>query len=128
MMGKIEMPKLHGVEIMKIIRPDCLIIVTSAYSQYAIYGFEHNIIDYLLKPVTLSRFLTSISKAKDRLKVKRNYSEDFVYLKVEQRLHRANFDEILYVEGLKDYVVVHLISGKITALQTMKSMEELLGQ
>ncbi|MDP9076989.1 MAG: LytTR family DNA-binding domain-containing protein [Bacteroidota bacterium] len=122
----IQMPKLNGVEIMRIISPNCLIVVTSAYSQYAIHGFEHNVVDYLLKPITLSRFLVAISKVKDKLNIKTNHLKNFAYLKVEQRMQRVNFDDILYVEGLKDYVLLHLVHGKITALQTMKGMEELL--
>lgn len=122
----IQMPNLNGIEVMKIIDHKCLVILTSAYSEYAIQGFEFHVVDYLLKPLTFSRFLTAIAKVKDRFKGKEILKEEFIYLKVEQRMHRINFSDILYIEGLKDYVIVHLKSGKITALQTMKGMEELL--
>jgi DNA-binding LytR/AlgR family response regulator len=122
----IQMPNLNGIEVMKIIDHKCLVILTSAYSEYAIHGFEFHVVDYLLKPLTFTRFLTAITKVKDRFKGKEVLKEEFIYLKVEQRMHRINFSDILYIEGLKDYVIVHLSSGKITALQTMKGIEELL--
>jgi two-component system LytT family response regulator len=124
----IQMPKLNGVEIMRLINNRCIIIVTSAHSEYAILGFEHNIVDYLLKPITLGRFLAAISKARDKLDAKNTaiQHDNFVYLKVEQRMHRINFDEILYVQGLRDYVLLYFDNNKITVLQTMKGLMEIL--
>jgi len=124
----IQMQKINGLEFMNIINSKCSIIVTSAYSEYAIHGFEYNIVDYLLKPVTFSRFLTAVSKVKEGLRKmgKSKQTEDYVYLKVEQRLQRVNFGDILYLEGLKDYIKVNLGNTNIVALQTMKAMEEVL--
>ncbi|WP_431292940.1 LytR/AlgR family response regulator transcription factor [Pedobacter sp. P26] len=80
----IQMPKLDGIEIMRLINNRYNIIVTSAYSEYAILGFEHNIVDYMLKPITLGRFLAAISKARDKLDAKQAIArhDNFVYLKV----------------------------------------------
>jgi len=124
----IQMPKLNGVEIMRLVNNRCIIIVTSAYSEYAILGFEHNIADYLLKPITLGRFLAAISKARDKLDTKHAIARqgNFIYLKVEQRMHRVNFDEILYAKGLRDYVLLYFANNKITILQTMKGLMDIL--
>jgi DNA-binding LytR/AlgR family response regulator len=124
----IQMPKLDGIEIMRLINNRCIIIVTSAYSEYAILGFEHNIVDYMLKPITLGRFLAAISKARDKLDAKQAITrhDNFVYLKVEQRMQRINFDEILYAQGLRDYILLHFDNSKITVLRTMKGLMDIL--
>jgi len=124
----IQMPKLDGIEIMRLINNRCNIIVTSAYSEYAILGFEHNIIDYILKPITLGRFLAAIAKTRDKLNAKKTTAQhdNFAYLKVEQRMQRVNFDEILYAQGLRDYILLHFDNSKITVLQTMKGLMEIL--
>jgi len=124
----IQMPKLNGVEIMRLINNRCIIIVTSAYSEYAVLGFEHNIVDYLLKPIALGRFLAAISKARDKLDTKQSVvrQNNFIYLKVEQRMQRINFDDILYAQGLRDYVLLHFDNSKITILQTMKGLMDIL--
>ncbi|RYF21284.1 MAG: response regulator transcription factor [Flavobacteriales bacterium] len=124
----IQMPKLDGIEIMRLINNRCHIVVTSAYSEYAIHGFEHNIVDYTLKPITLGRFLAAITKTRDKLDTKQAIAQqdNFVYLKVEQRMHRINFDEILYAQGLRDYVLLYFDNNKVTVLQTMKGLMDIL--
>jgi len=124
----IQMPRLNGIEIMKLIDNRCNIVVTSAYSEYAILGFEHNIIDYILKPITFVRFLTAIAKTRDKLHAKNTtvHHTNFAYMKVEQRMHRVNFEEILYAQGLRDYVLLYLDNNKVTILQTMKGLMDML--
>ena len=121
----IRMPQLNGLDVLRIIGNKCQVVVTSAFPEYAIHGFEHHTADYLLKPVSFPRFLTSIARVKERLS-KTTTLENFVYLKVEQRMQRINFSEVLYVEGSKDYVQIRLLHNKIITLQTLKAMEELL--
>lgn len=121
----IRMPQLNGLDVLRIIGHKCQVVVTSAFPEYAIHGFEHHTADYLLKPVSFPRFLTAIARVKERLS-KTTTLENFVYLKVEQRMQRINFSEVLYVEGSKDYVQIRLLHNKIITLQTLKAMEELL--
>ena len=121
----IRMPQLNGLDVLRIIGHKCQVVVTSAFPEYAIHGFEHHTADYLLKPVSFPRFLTAIARVKERLS-KTTTLENFVYLKVEQRMQRINFNEVLYVEGSKDYVQIRLLHNKIITLQTLKAMEELL--
>ena len=123
-----EMPKLNGLEVLDLISDRCQVVVTSAYREYAIHGFEHHITDYLLKPVTFTRFLTAIGRVKDRLwpKTAALPLPDFMYVKVGQLMQRVNFDEVLYIEGLKDHILLHLPEKNVRALQTMKGIEELL--
>lgn len=121
----IRMPQLNGLDVLRIIGHKCQVVVTSAFPEYAIHGFEHHTADYLLKPVSFPRFLTAIARVRERLS-KTTTLENFVYLKVEQRMQRINFNEVLYVEGSKDYVQIRLLHNKIITLQTLKAMEELL--
>ena len=123
-----KMPKLSGLEVLQLVGERCQVVVTSAYSEYAIHGFEHHVTDYLLKPVTFARFLTAISRVKERLQPKGAVMPvaDFAYFKVGQLMQRVNFAELLHIEGLKDHVLLHLPTRKIKVLQTMKGEEELL--
>ena len=90
----IRMPQLTGLEVLDIIGRDCQVVITSAYPEYAIQGFEHQVADYLLKPVSFARFVTAVTRVKERLQ---NVAgpDDFVYLKVGQRMQRVNYAEIL---------------------------------
>jgi len=121
----IRMPQLSGLEVLGIIGKGCQVVVTSAYPEYAIHGFEHQVADYLLKPVSFARFLTAVNRVREKLHSMAP-PDDFVYLKVGQRMQRVNFDEVLYVEGLKDHVRLYITNGQVTVLQTMKGLEELL--
>ncbi len=123
----IRMPRLNGLDVLRIIGHKCQVVVTSAFPEYAIHGFEHHTADYLLKPVSFPRFLTAIARVKERLS-KTTTLENFVYLKVASTdaVAQNNFSEVLYVEGSKDYVQIRLLHNKIITLQTLKAMEELL--
>jgi DNA-binding LytR/AlgR family response regulator len=126
----VQMPELTGLELMTIIRySDIKVILTTAYSQYALDGYEHDIVDYLLKPITFERFLIAVNRAKARLSTsapKPAQPDDFIFVKTEYRLQKVALSDILYLEGLRDYIAFHLKSGKILSLERMKNMEELL--
>jgi len=129
----VQMPEITGIELMNITRNfDTKVILTTAYSQYALEGYEHDIIDYLLKPITFERFLTAVSKAKARLQTAPSNpsvnAHDFIFVKTEYRLQKVALADILYLEGLRDYIAFHTTTGKILSLERMKNMDELLPQ
>lgn len=126
----IQMPELNGIQFMKIISDKCGVILTTAYSEYALDSYDHNVIDYLLKPVTLERFYLAAEKAKERLQIKNNLLSNevvnYFFVKTEYRIQKINYSDVLYFEGLRDYVAIHTTSGKILTLQSMRSFEESL--
>lgn len=129
----VQMPEITGIELMNITRDfETKVILTTAYTQYAIEGYEHDIIDYLLKPITFERFLTAVNKAKLRLHTistaKPFPSADYIFIKTEYRLQKVALSDILYFEGLRDYIAVYTKTGKILSLERMKNMEEILPQ
>ncbi len=129
----IQMPQLTGIDFLKtLIRPP-LVIFTTAYDNYAIEGFELNALDYLLKPISLERFMKSVNKAMDQLELQRKETggpemegEDYFFVKADKKLVKVNYKDILYIEGLKDYVIIRMDNSRVITLQTMKSLEEKL--
>ncbi|TMI86421.1 MAG: response regulator transcription factor [Bacteroidetes bacterium] len=125
----IRMPEMNGIELMKIIRKDCHVVLTTAYPEYALEGFEHDIIDYLLKPITYDRFLIAVNKIKERLhKEPKILTEapQYIFIKSGHRIRRITFSSILYIEALRDYIAFHTNEEKILSLENMKNMEEVL--
>ncbi|KXK39231.1 MAG: response regulator transcription factor [Saprospiraceae bacterium] len=130
----IQMPQLSGIEFLKTLRNPPCVVFTTAYPDYAVEGFELDAVDYLLKPISFERFLKAVNKVSDRLAAQKGIndhstteeSEDFFFVKADKKLMKVNFDDILYIEGLKDYVIIRQESGRIVTLQTMKSLEERL--
>jgi DNA-binding LytR/AlgR family response regulator len=125
----VQMPEITGIEVMRIIHnTPAKVILTTAYTQYALNGYEHDIIDYLLKPVTYQRFLISVNKAKERLNTTLTHKpgKDYIFVKTEYRLQKVALSSILYLEGLRDYIAFYTTSGKILSLERMKNMEEIL--
>ena len=126
----IQMPELSGLEFATLL-PTCKIVFTTAFSQYAIDGYKVNAIDYLLKPISYDDFLKAANKALDSFTVveKKDEQEDrFIYVKSEYKLVRVLYDDILYIEGLKDYVKIYLDNNQrpIHSLMNMKTMEDYL--
>lgn len=131
----IQMPEITGITLLKVLQKKPLVILTTAYSEYAIESYELDVVDYLLKPITFDRFLKAVDKASQRLnnsataspspqeKVVHDTSSPFVFVKDGTKLVKVNFDDILYVEGLKDYVTIHTRQQKIVSLQRLKSLE-----
>ena len=126
----IQMPQLTGVEFLKSLANPPVVIFTTAYPDYAVEGFELNAIDYLLKPISLERFMKAVNKASEMIKVRKgeNQNDDsdgkeFFFVKADKKLIKCNYDDILYIEGLKDYVIIRQENSRIITLQTMKSLE-----
>lgn len=129
LMLDIQMPELSGLELAKIIPSTTRIIFTTAFSQYAIEGYKVNAIDYLLKPISYADFLSSVSKAQSIIKEQVAQSAvtepDSFFVKSDYKLVRISYDDILYIEGLKDYVKIHLASASrpILSLTSMHAVE-----
>ncbi len=129
----IQMPQLSGVDFLKTLSNPPCVIFTTAYPDYAVEGFELNAVDYLLKPISLERFLKAVNKVSDKINSKKSdeaashdVAEDFFFVKADKKLVKVNFEEILYIEGLKDYVIIRQENGRVITLQTMKSLEDRL--
>ncbi|MFK7809769.1 MAG: LytR/AlgR family response regulator transcription factor [Saprospiraceae bacterium] len=130
----IQMPQLTGIEFLKTLSKPPMVIFTTAFANYAIEGFELNAIDYLLKPISLDRFMKAVNKAKEHLELTRKddsnnaptteEGSDFIFVKADKKLIKLRYKDILYIEGLKDYVIIRKTDGsRIVTLQTMKSLE-----
>lgn len=127
----IQMPELSGVEFAKILPKDTKVIFTTAFPQYAVEGYKVNALDYLLKPISYEDFLKSTDKALEWFTVIQRqdiYRRDrFMFVKTDYKLQRIALDDILYIEGLKDYVRFYLKNGdRIMSLMSMKKLEEYL--
>jgi DNA-binding LytR/AlgR family response regulator len=126
----IQMPQLTGIEFMKSLSNPPVVIFTTAYPDYAIEGFELDAVDYLLKPISLERFMKSVNKASEIITARKsehnndgNDGKDFFFVKADKKLIKCNYNDILYIEGLKDYVIIRQDQSRIITLQTMKSLE-----
>ena len=133
----VQMPELTGISLLKVLQKRPLVVLTTAYSEYALQGYELDVVDYLLKPITFERFLRAVDKVTQRLQPQSSApvpersqtgvtEQSFVFVKDGTKLVKVVFDDILYVEGLKDYVTIHTKNQKIVTLQRLKSLEEQL--
>jgi two-component system, LytTR family, response regulator len=123
----INLPKLSGMQLARVLDPSQKIIFTTAYAQYAVESYSVNAVDYLLKPVTFEGFVKAIEKIK-LLKSLPGDSEDpgVLFVKSGKAMIRISYDQIAHIEGLKDYVVFHTASGKHIVYKRMKDLEEIL--
>lgn len=141
----IQMPQITGIEFVKTLNNPPLVIFTTAYPNYAVEGFEVNAIDYLVKPISMDRFMKAINKAVELIRLKEHEKEsnekangaatslsaeeeahNFIYVKADKKLIKVAYDEIYYIEGLKDYVIIKRANDRIITLQTMKSLDKRL--
>ncbi|RPE00812.1 DNA-binding response regulator [Aureibaculum marinum] len=129
----INMPDLNGMDFVKSLNNPPKVIFTTAYSEYALDGFKVDAIDYLLKPIGYIQFLKATEKAKNRLKPKEidkteiHSNDKFLFIKSEYKIVRINLVDIKYIEGMREYVRIHLSNDKpIMALMSMKKMEKFL--
>ncbi len=121
----INLGELSGIRLLETSNITAQVILTTAYHEYALQGYELNVTDYLLKPFTLERFIQAVDKAKERLiKTEAPAEKKFIFVKTEYRLEKILFDEILFVEGMRDYRRIHTTSKRIMTLQTFKELEQ----
>jgi DNA-binding LytR/AlgR family response regulator len=126
----IQMPEITGLTLLKTLQKKPLVILTTAYSEYALESYDLDVVDYLLKPITFDRFLRAVDKASYRFsgtpaggEAAAEPRKAFVFVKDGTKLVKVNFDDILYVEGLKDYVTIVTKTAKIVSLQRLKALE-----
>lgn len=129
----IHMPRISGIEFLKSLAHPPFIILTTAYREYAIEGFELNVLDYLVKPISFQRFLKAANKAFEQFEMKQSLQNENMALKDESffiksdgKYIRIYFDEVLFIEGLKDYVFIHTQTAKYLTLISLKNVENLL--
>ena len=136
----IQMPGLTGIEFIRTLQKKPAIILTTAYSEYALEGYELDVADYLLKPISFDRFAKAVNKVVKRLEKQvgnisiglspadenETTTRDFIFVKSGYKSVKVNISDILYVEGMKEYVVIHTKDKKFTKLDRMKNMENFL--
>jgi DNA-binding LytR/AlgR family response regulator len=129
----IQMPKISGLEFLKSLQQAPPVIFTTAFPQYAIDGFDLNALDYLVKPISFDRFLKAAMRAKEYYEVRKKntsvesaQSGEYFFIKADNKLVKLEYDEILFVEALQNYVTIQTISKKYITYLTFKSVEEYL--
>ncbi len=124
----IDMPGLSGLDFLKLVRVKPIVIITTAYQQYAINGFELGVMDYLLKPISMERLGIAINKAKEWHLLKNQEAvekaiNDFLYVKCNGKYDKIRFSEILYVEAANNYVLIHTAGKRFITYHTLKGIE-----
>ncbi|HNW72669.1 MAG: LytTR family DNA-binding domain-containing protein [Bacteroidales bacterium] len=132
----INMPKLTGIDFLRTLKNPPLVIITTAYAEYAIQGYELDVVDYLMKPFAFERFYKAVQKAEEILKARdiqhfenrevEKTDEDFIFVKSSKKTFKINLSDILYIEALGDYVKIHTTDKMIVSYQSLKNIETLL--
>jgi DNA-binding LytR/AlgR family response regulator len=128
----IQLPGITGLNFLRSLSDPPLVILTTAYAEYAVESYEFSVIDYLLKPISFERFKKAINKINDgRLFVQNNLEKDntsseHIFIKSGNKFFKINFPEIIYIEAMKDYLKIHTNEYKLVTLQTMSEMEKIL--
>jgi DNA-binding LytR/AlgR family response regulator len=129
----IQMPRLSGLEFLKTIKDLPPTILITAFPQHALEGFELNVLDYLVKPVSFDRFMKAVLRAKEYHELRHtnssrreNQDDSYFFIKADNKLVKLSYNEILFAEGLQNYVVIHTKDKKYISYLTFKSLEEYL--
>jgi DNA-binding LytR/AlgR family response regulator len=127
----IRMPEMTGLSLLEVLTNKPLAILTTAFSEFAIESYELDVVDYLKKPITFERFVKAVGKAEQRLQLREPVNEksgggDYIFVKEGTRFVKVNIDDILFIEGLKNYVAIHTAAQKIVSLQRLKTLEDQL--
>ncbi|GAA4334284.1 LytTR family DNA-binding domain-containing protein [Mucilaginibacter gynuensis] len=137
----VQMPELTGIQFLKISNGKAKVILTTAYPEYALEGYELDVVDYLLKPIAFDRFYKAVQKAQGVLQPsakpaapepvqpqqqQQDFLNDFIFVKTEHKIQKVYLKDILFIEGLKDYISIFTTAERIITLQNMKKMEDAL--
>ena len=123
----INMDEVSGIELLQNTKINSHIIITTAYEQYALKGYELNVSDYLLKPFSFSRFLSAVNNIIEKINEKQNKKViEYIFIKTENRLEKVNLSDILYIEGMSDYRKIHTTSKRIMTLQSFNELENII--
>jgi DNA-binding LytR/AlgR family response regulator len=125
----VQMPKITGIDFLKSLKNPPIVIMTTAYPNFALQGYELDVLDYLVKPFPFDRFLKAANKAREYFELKkapetRTIKEDYFFVKCDYRYEKIHFHDILFIEGMENYVVIHTTSQKFVTLLRMKTVEE----
>lgn len=124
----IEMPEMTGFELLSNLSNPPKVIIVSAYEQYAIKGYEFDVVDYLLKPVSFDRFLKAVNRVHDLFQTEQKESHDYIFVKSDKQLKKILFKDILFIESMENYVVIQTASSKEIVYTTLKQLYESLPQ
>lgn len=133
----IQMPKMNGLDFLKIAQNTPMVIITTAFPSYALEGFQLDVLDYLLKPITFERFFKAARKAKDYHQLlsrpgaadpAKTEKEDYFFIKCGSKYEKIPLEDILYVEGMQNYVNIFTTKGKYLTILSLKSLEENLAE
>jgi DNA-binding LytR/AlgR family response regulator len=134
----IQMPDISGLEFLKTLDKQPLVIFTTAYKEYALEGYELNVTDYLLKPFSFDRFLKAVNKVAKYMEGSKDEPtteqptpklyDDYLTIRADRKHYKINYDDLIYIEGQKAYVTFHTTSKKVTALASLKQLEDKLPQ
>jgi len=123
----IRMKKLSGIQFLESLQIKPKVIITSAYDEFALKGYELDVADYLLKPFSFERFVKSVDKVYTQLnELLGSSSNEYIFVKTEYRIEKIEIKEILYIQGMKDYLQIHTTDRKIMTLQTFNNILEVL--
>ncbi|MBL7873348.1 MAG: response regulator transcription factor [Cyclobacteriaceae bacterium] len=126
----IQMPKVSGIEFLRALENPPLVIFTTAYSEYALEGYSLDVIDFLLKPISFDRFLKAAQKANEyyqlKEQAKENQGSDYFFIKVNHQFEKVNYDEVLYLEAMQNYCIVHTSNRKLITYHTLGGLERQL--
>jgi len=119
----IKMDELTGIQLLESLERKPFVIITTAYSEYALKGYELNVTDYLLKPFSIARFIQAVEKVSIQMNNESKEIRDFFFVKTEYRLEKIYFKDILFIEGMRDYRNIQTTEKKILTLQTFSELE-----
>jgi DNA-binding LytR/AlgR family response regulator len=121
----VEMPEMSGIDFLQSMKIDPKVILITSKTDYAVEAFEHDVVDYILKPVNYPRFIKAIEKAQGSEEIVQidTAGSDHMFIKIDHKLVRIILADIMYIEALADYVIVHTADARYTVLSTMKAME-----
>jgi DNA-binding LytR/AlgR family response regulator len=126
----IQMPKLSGIDFLKSLREPPMVIFTTAYPEYALESYELDVIDYLVKPITFERFVKAAQKALDYKSLRENVTKgstsDFFFVKCDHKYEKINYVDVLYIEAMQNYSIIHTGSKKLIAYITFSGIESKL--
>ena len=129
----IRMPQLNGTDFLKALKNPTKVIFTTAYAEYALEGYELDVVDYLMKPITFERFLKSVNKIcqhgrfyTDSIAAEEKKTDSFVYFRSDRKMVKVMLADILYIESMKDYIKVFTTNGMIITKQSISSVEAML--
>jgi DNA-binding LytR/AlgR family response regulator len=131
----IQMDDLNGIQLLQVLNNKPKVILTTAYDQYALKAFDLEVSDYLLKPISFERFVKAVEKiyrelgeksSENEIKTEEKEQRNYCFVKTEFKMVRIDFDDILYIEGLKEYIIIKMNNGKVLSLMTFKEILDCL--